>query len=415
MLKEWQSVTTRLARALLAINMDENGFRKFLEDRYKGSTPRIYFERAKSFEEWLYAHQRKKDIEDAGESDVRNWASYVQNEVPKCQPYFYGVRAYYRYKRRDKIGNLITEILRKLPSPPTIQRKSTIRWTEFEVIMSKVEETISPEYRALLNLLWSEMKPEEILNLYVSDIDFENRLIASPTSEKTFRVTWKAWDALEKYKPIDKRGKSEPLFSIGLRALQDITKRYLGMYGLKPSRLWRSCKEDLPDAGRTIRFAPEPKKESSSIIGHEQTEEPIILRNPFDRLVEEIRSFGNRVHYRIGQIKDEGVFKRLLEGYLLAAFPDEIITPEFHFRGIGRRDSKIDFAIGRDQKIPIEVKLTEEKIRDDIGKGLGQVKEFLEHVGSASNKGILVVVDEKRDPDRLKLSRIEGSVHIVII
>jgi integrase len=395
--------------------MDENGFRKFLEDRYQGSTPRTYFERAKGFEEWLYEHQKKKDIEDANESDVRNWASYVQNEIPKCQPYFYGVRAYYRYKRKDKMGNLITEILRKLPSPSKIQRKSTIRWTEFEAIMLKVEETISPEYCALFNLLWSEMKSEEILNLYISDIDFENRLIASPTSEKTFRVTWKTWEALEKYKPINERGKSEPLFSIGLRALQHNTRKYLGVYGLTPSKLRRSCKEDLPDAGRTIRFAPEPKKEPSSIIRHEQTEEPITLRNPFDRLVEEIRNFGNRVHYRIGQIKDEGVFKRLLEGYLLAAFPDEIITPEFHFRGYGRRDSKIDFAIGRDQKIPIEAKLTEEKIRDDIGKGLGQVKEFLEHVGLASNRGILVVMDKKRDPERLKLSRIEGNVHIVII
>ena len=59
--------------------------------------------------------------------------------------------------------------------------------------------------------------------------------------------------------------------------------------------------------------------------------------------------------------------------------------------------------------------MTEEKIRDDIWKGSGQVKEFLEYVVSASNEGILVVVDEKRDPERLKLSIIEGSVHIVII
>jgi hypothetical protein len=178
----------------------------------------------------------------------------------------------------------------------------------------------------------------------------------------------------------------------------------------------KSCLDDLSDAGRITRFAIEPNKGPSSIIvGHEQIEEPIISENLFDRLVKEIRNFGNRVHYRIGQIRDEVVFNRLLEGYLLAAFPDEIITPEFHFRGIGIRDSIIDFAIGREQKIPIEVKLTEEKIRDDIGLGSGQVKEFLEHVGSASNKGILVVVDEKRDPDRLKLGRDEGNVYIVII
>jgi hypothetical protein len=181
-----------------------------------------------------------------------------------------------------------------------------------------------------------------------------------------------------------------------------------------PKTLLDNCQKDLVNAGRKARFVTEIEQRPSSKLEPEQKEERI-EKNLFDKLVQEIRNFGNRVHYRIGQVKDEAVFNRLIEGYLLAAFPDEIITPEFHFKGIGIGESIIDFAIGRDQKIPIEVKLTEEKIRDDIWKGSGQVKEFLEYVVSASNEGILVVVDEKRDPDRLKLSRIEGSVHIIII
>jgi len=393
--------------------MVEDGFKKFLQDRYRENTVRMYFERVRDFEGWLFKHQRKKEIENADESDVRSWASYVQKEVPKCQPYFHGIREYYRYKRKEKIENLITKILRELPSPPKT-RRSPFHWTDFEMMMSKTEEkSIKPEYRVLLNLLWSEMKSEEILNLYVSDIDFENRLITSPTSGKTFRVTWKAWDVLEKYIPINKRGKVEPLFSIGLRSLQNVTKKYFGMYGQTPNKLRKSCLDDLFDAGRTTRFATEPNKEPSSRIKHDQIKESMISKDLFDRLVEEIRNFGNKMHERIEQIKGEKEFKRLLEGYLLATLSDEIIAPEFHFRGYENADSIIDFAIGRDQKIPIEVKLTEKKIRDHIGKGSEQVKEFLKSCGSS--KGILVIGDKKRDPERLKLSTIQDRVYSLII
>jgi len=390
--------------------MDENGFRKFLKDRYKEATIRMYFESVRDFEGWLFKHQRKKDIEDANESDIRNWAANIQKKVPRCQPYFYGVKIYYRYKR-DPRENLIIQLLSGLIPLPRTQR-IPFHWTDFEMVMSKGEETgIKDEHCALLNLLWSEMKSEEIINLNISDIDFQNRLIASPRSGNKFHVTPGTWDALEKYIPSGKRDRSERLFSIGLRSLQIITNKYFGSVGQTPNSLRKSCQSDFIEAGKQERFrlAPPPDQISSPTV------KPEPKTNLFDNLIQEIKNFGNRVHYRIGQIKDEKVFQRLLEGYLLAAFPDEIITPEFHFRGIGIGESMIDFAIGRDQKIPIEVKLTEEKIRDDIGKGSGQVKEFLEHVVSASNKGILVVVDEKRDPDRLKLNRIEGSVHIVII
>jgi hypothetical protein len=392
--------------------MDENGFRKFLEDRYQGSTPRTYFERAKGFEEWLFK-SNKKNIDDADEGEIRAWASYIQKEVPKCRPYLYGVRAYFRYRHKDRIESLLTKIAGKLPSLPKTLGDLT-HWADFDKIMRKVEETrISSEDRALLNLLWSEMKTQDILNLYVSDVDFENRLIT--TRKKKIQVTEKTWDALERYIKIDKRGKSEPLFSIELRALEGMTKRYLGMYGLTPSRLQRSCKEDLYDAGRTIRFAPEPDREPSSRPKQEQIKESVVAKDLFDRLIQEIKNFGNRVHDRISQIKNEGDLKRLLEGYLLARFPDEIIIPEFPFKYLEKTDLKIDFVIGKDQQTPIEVKLATEKkrIRSYEREGLSQVNEFLGY--SESTKGILVIGDKKRDPERLKLRRIEGSVHIVII
>jgi hypothetical protein len=388
--------------------MDQDGFRKFLKDRYQENTTRMYFGRVKDFEGWLFKHQRKKDIEDADESDIRSWASYIQKEVPKCQPYFYAIKTYYRYKR-DPRENLIIQLLSGLLPSPRKQR-IPFRWTDFEMMMSKAEESgIEIDHRALLNFLWSEMKSEEIINLNISDIDFQDRLIASPESGEKFHVTPKTWDALEKYVPSEKRNRSERLFSIGLRNLQIITKKYFGSVGQTPNSLRKSCQSDFIEEGKRVRFglATQPEKLPSPPVKLEPK------TNLFDNLIQEIKNFGNRVHDRIEQIKDEGVFKRLLEGYLLAALPEEIIIPEFHFKGIGKADSIIDFAIGRDQKIPIEVKVAGKKIRDDIAKGSGQVKEFLESCGS--NEGILVVGDKERDPDRLKLSRIEDGVHIIII
>ena len=256
------------------------------------------------------------------------------------------------------------------------------------------------------------MKVKDILQLCFSDIDFEKRLITSPTGE-TFGARWKAWGALEKYITKDRKGKMDPLFKTGYRNHLIITKKYLGMYGLTPDKIWESCKCDLVDAGRTAIFFSEPNIKPISKIGEKQTVESTGSKDLFDRLVEEIMNFGNRIHERINQVKNENEFKRLLEGYLLATFPDELVTSEFPFKGFGKADSKIDFTIGRDSKIPIEVKLAEEKISEHIRKGSGQVNEFLKHYGSS--RGILVIGDKERDPERRKHSGIQDNVFILVI
>jgi hypothetical protein len=116
---------------------------------------------------------------------------------------------------------------------------------------------------------------------------------------------------------------------------------------------------------------------------------------------------------KLGQSESENDLKRLLEGDLLAAFPDETITPEFHFKGIGIADSIVDFAVGRGKKIPIEVKVAEKRIRDNMGKGSGQVKEFLKSCGS--DRGILTIADKERDSERQKHSGMQDSVYIIVI
>ncbi len=393
--------------------MDENGFRKFLEEKkFRGSTPRTYFGGARQFEKWLFKNTRKESIEYADESDIRGWVALIKKEHPTAPTNsIQGLRLYYQFKRDPK-EEIVKKILGEIPSP---QRTGpcTIRWAEFERIMSEVEtKRISSKNLVFLNLLWSEMKTEKILKLYVSDIDFEKRLINSSTGE-TFGATWKAWGALEKYITKDRRGKMEPLFKTKPRNNQIIAKKYLGMYGLTPNKIWKCCKCDLVDAGRTTRFFSEPNTAPLSKTGNKYTEESTSSKDLFDRLVEEITNFGNRMHERISQVKNEEEFKRILEGYLLATFPDELVTPEFPFKGFGKADSKIDFTIGRDSKIPIEVKLAEKKISEHIREGSGQVNEFLKYYGSS--KGILAIGDKERDPERRKHTGMQDNVCIIVI
>jgi hypothetical protein len=336
------------------VDMDKNGFKKFLEEKkFRGTTPRIYFGGARQFEKWLFKNTRKESIDYADESDIRGWAALVKKKHPTAPTnYIQGLRLYYQFKRNPK-EQIVKKILAEIPSPPRTGQ-NTISWADFERDMSEVErKTIAVENLVFLNLLWSEMKVKDILKLCFSDIDFDKRLIASPTGE-TFGATWKAWGALEKYITRDRKGKMEPLFKTGYRNHLIITQRYLGTtYGLTPDKILRSCQCDLVDAGRTKRFFSEQNIKSISKIGEKQAVESTSSKELFDRLVEEIMNFRNRIHERISQVKDEEEVKRLLEGYLLATFPDELVTPEFPFKVFGKADSKIDFTIGRDSKIPI--------------------------------------------------------------
>lgn len=406
--------------------MDERGFRTFLKrrqaekkkSRLSENTIRLYVNSVKNFEGWLFEHQGVKRIEDAKESDINEWRLHIQNELKEStvSSYFSGIKQYYRYKPNNEMVKTIDEIIPKLPKPQPIQR--SLSWTEFENIMSKAEKIgIRDSSRALLNLLWSEMTSREILELRISDIDFIKQRITSPTSSgKTYHVTQEAWDALQKYVSIEDRGKKMRLFKIrSVRGLERITEKYFKSVRQTPKSLRSSCQKDLVNEGKKTRFVTEPDKKRSTRKKPEQKVQSRIQKNLFNKLVQEIRHFGNRVHDRIEQIKDEKEFKRLLEGYLLATFPDEIITHEFPFKGLEITDSIIDFAVGNYPKIPIEVKFAKMKRRIEPywREGLGQVHQFLKYSGT--KKGILVIGDQKRDPERRKLSGIQDSVYIIVI
>lgn len=99
--------------------------------------------------------------------------------------------------------------------------------------------------------------------------------------------------------------------------------------------------------------------------------------------------------------------------YLLATFPDQTITRKFGFKGWKIADSQIDFAVGKDQRIPIEAKLAQKDTGEHLREGPEQVKQFLKYSGS--KKGILVIGDQQRDPERQKHGGMQDRVYIVVI
>ena len=393
--------------------MDEKGFKQYLEIKFENEdTRRQYFERTKQFENWLETGN-DKHIENADECDLNRWAHYVLKELSSYWTlYLHSIKQYYLFTHAPQ-AEILKKIIKEMPS--TTKRKHiSMLWTDWERSISKAKEKhIEPKHYALLNLLWSEMESSDILNLYISDVDFESRLIT--VGDKQYQATERAWDALEELVVPENRGKKERLFNItSPRRLQQIVDGNLGEWGLKPKNIWQSCRDALPIAGRTVIF--ETTKPYAQISTSPQ--KPTDLNNKkskklFDRLVEEISNFGGRLRTRIVTIKNEKELQRLLEGYLLAAFPDEKIFPEFPFKG-HKPKSTIDFVIGEEEKIPIEVKFAETKTMGTHKRdGSGQVIEYLEH--RKKDKGIVVIGDKDRDYNNKKENGLLSKVYIMVI
>lgn len=386
--------------------MDKEGFKKFLmakRDTPSTSTINDYVKAVRGFEKWLFSRWKKR-LDEANESDLRGYKKLTRNPV-----YAYGVRAYYNYlgNRPEMVQTIDSEIIPKLrKSPP---KPAKLRWSHYETILKKAEEEgVSQEKLTLLYLLWSGMKPEEILQLRKSDVDFERLLITSRTDGEKYRVTQKAWNALRQYtRDVSERTK---LFTMGIRNLQKLTQKRVQR---TPTMIGDSCEGDLFDEGRKARFAHRP--DEKPILEEEEAEEKLLTReNLFGSLVKEIRKFGESksFHHLIAKMNEEKELHRLLEGYLLATFSDEIVTHEFPFKSFGPADSKMDITVG-DPKIPIEVKLTKKNIGKDLRDGSSQVTRFLK--SSGSRKGILVIGDKERDPENRKFNRMRDGVHTIVI
>jgi len=380
--------------------MDKEKFKKFLETKGNKSFD-DYVKTVRGFEKWL-GRNWNKSLDEANESDLLEY----KKKLTRNSLYAYGVRAYYNCLHRDEMVQTIDREI--IPDLLKSRAKSALlRWSRYDDKLEKAK--VSKEKLTLLYLLWSEMKPNEIRRLWKSDVDFERLIITSRSSEKEYRVTQKAWNALRQYT----RGVSErkELFAMGIRNLQKLTKKHVDR---TPTVIQKSCKADLFDEGREARFAHRPDEKTILTEEKEVEEKSLVKENLFNSLVKEIRKFGESksFHHLIAKMNEEEELHRLLEGYLLAAFSDEIVTHEFPFKGFGPGESRMDITVG-DPKIPIEVKLKTNSIGKYLKDGYSEVRAFLK--SSRSRKGILVIGDKERDPANRKFNRMHDGVHTIVI
>jgi site-specific recombinase XerD len=237
--------------------MDEKGFREFLQKKEKKErTVKAYTSYVKKLERYLSDHQSGKQLEDATLGDIKDFVFWLKRKAKSpANPYLSGFQQYYEHISKEGLSDAIKEMKRD-----RLQKSDNlIAWEDFEKRMDEADRIrISNRDRCLLNLLWSRMDSNIILQLSISDIDFEKHQITSrivdPRTERIFHVTKRAWDALERYVPIENRGTAKPLFSINERRLQQIAKDYFVGKGQTPIKLRLSCEKDLVQAGERERF-----------------------------------------------------------------------------------------------------------------------------------------------------------------
>ncbi len=389
----------------------EKNLRRFTDSldykHRKLSTIRQYRDNVNALNDWL--QNRNKTIETADEGDLRDWA-----QIKKNKTLYYSVLEYFKFYNLQNQEKIISQIIKEAPKQVKESQAIVIRWWQFKDYVSEIEKNHkNKQHLAFLNLLWSEIKLKDIINLRKLNIDFQTQTIHLNNND--YYITSDAWAALEKFVRPEERGKNELLFK-GIKSMRyahSLIKQYLGDHKLLAKEIRNGCERELKTKGRATMFVtPESNK---ALIEKKQIKEEktnfIVSDEPFDCIVHQIFEFGKKINWRIGMIKEEGELQRLLEGYLNAVLPEPII-PEYAFEGY-KENSRIDFTIGKEQ-IPLEVKLCGNKpIGDYIREGSSQVKEFIRFHNSS--KGILVVGDTHRILKNKKHNGLHDNIQIIVI
>jgi len=246
--------------------MDEVGFKDFLKQKKKADkTIKAYVSHVKKFESYLAEYREGRRLDQAGSKDIRGFANWSVGELKSVAPFLAAILKYYEHlSNKEKMCRAIRKELSRSKPPRYVLVRITLN--DFEECMKKAEKKgISNRDRALLNLLWSRMRSNEILHLKILDIDFEKYCIKSRITGTKYYATDKAWDALEKYIPIEERGKEKSLFSMRMRGLNHITRKYFKELGQTPLKLKKSCELEIAKAGEKSMFrvvdegAPETK------------------------------------------------------------------------------------------------------------------------------------------------------------
>jgi integrase len=277
--------------------VDEEGFKEFLRTiGLKEGTIKGCVSHVKKFENYLLKYKKGKELEKTNPVDIKRFVLWVAGELRDAGAPLLGIQKYYEYKRREKMIEAIKKLKSELPRSKA-RKRMLITWDEFQERMEEVEKIgISDRNRALLNLHWSRMKPDEILQLRISDVDFEKYYIKSGISGSKFFVTEKAWNALEKYIPIEERDKRDRLFHARARArmskrnLQHLVQKYFEELGQNPTTLRQSCERELIEAGQTSMFTVLEEKPKTEVgVLKKKIEELVFPTKVLQKLPPQVR------------------------------------------------------------------------------------------------------------------------------
>lgn len=285
-----------MRRGRVLRTMDEEEFKEFLRTRkLRERTIKGYVGHVRKFERYLLKYKGGKELERANPRDIKDFVSWGARELRDIGSLLFGIRKYYEYRRREEMVEAIKKLRFKVPK--IMRARMLITWDDFRECMEKAEKIgISDRNRALLNFLWSRIGSKEILQLRTSDIDFEKYYIKSPISPisgSKFYVTEKAWNALEKYIPIEERDERNRLFPMHMRNLQIITQRYFKELGQNPSKLRQSCERELIKAGETRMFKvleERPQKPKTEVgVSKKKIEELVFPTKVLQKLPPQVR------------------------------------------------------------------------------------------------------------------------------
>lgn len=155
--------------------METISFERYLKRRrLKKNSIAMYVSHVEMFKDWLFKRQKKR-LENANENDINLWFPNIKKTRKSYPTILVGLKHYYKHKNNHNMVKKIEEIQSEITTPKSTLKHS-IRWSDFRKAISEAEKNnIEVRNRALLELLWSEMYYEDILELRWCDIDFEKK------------------------------------------------------------------------------------------------------------------------------------------------------------------------------------------------------------------------------------------------
>ncbi len=263
-----------------------NLIEKFLEylekeKNYSQETVRAYKNDLLQFKEYLVDREKVNDFLKVNYEKIRNFIGYLLKygyDKRSTARKLSAVKSFYKFLKNIKL-------IKKNPTigikSPRLEKKIPVFLTEVqvkEILDLQPPTKISFRDKAMLELLYaSGLRVSELVNLKISDVDFENKILKVKGKGEKERIVpfgSYAFNALKKY--LEERKDNSPYLFVSRfnkklsnRQIQKIVKKYLSKIPNPPAtnpHIFRhSFATHLLDRGADLRVVQE-------LLGHSSLE-----------------------------------------------------------------------------------------------------------------------------------------------